>query len=72
MDVASVETKPMMETMKVVYVFRKLDQLRALPGWVSQLRRRAKSVEGVERMTCVVLDIVRDVGDGDGKGEEVW
>jgi hypothetical protein len=72
MDVASVETNPMMETMKVVYVFRKLDQLRALPGWVSQLRSRANSVDGRERMTWVVLDIVRVVGDEDGKGEEVW
>lgn len=32
MEVASVETKPILETMKVVYVFRNLDQLRAFPG----------------------------------------
>jgi hypothetical protein len=57
MEVASVETKPMLDTMHVVYVFRKMDQFRAFPGCEFQSRRTVKSELGCARMSWGGVDI---------------
>lgn len=52
MDVASVDTKPIVETMSVVYVLRNLLQLRAFLGWVFQSETTVNGVGGSTRIVC--------------------